>query len=202
MIKLIKADLIGILTLFADCRPQLDYSSLALDIQKLKRHKDRDFLFLARREKSYLFPATEVYTANSYAFLCWMAYSHIPGTHVDALYLHVSRAVRGRLLGSVVLLDYADTVRDVEQAATIQPQDAAINMRDTIRHYRNCARIVSTLDFITILRKEGVYNGCQRRSCRSGCQGRYSGDGECCKAGWYGAQECGSPAACPCQAGV
>ncbi len=200
--KLIKADLIGILTLFADCRPQLDYSSLALDIQKLKRHKDRDFLFLARREKSHMFSAAEVFTPQSYAFLCWTAYSHIPGPHVDALYLHVSRTVRGHVFGSVTALDYADTIRDVERIAALTPQDAAVNMRDTIRHYRSCAPIANTLDFITMLRKEGNCNGCQCRSCRSGCQGRYSGDRERSQTGRYRAKECSGFASCPCQAGL
>src|SRR5699024_7739572 len=65
MLQLIRADLIGILTLFADYRPQLDADSLALDIRKLGRMEDRDYLFLARREKSYLFPISEVYLAES-----------------------------------------------------------------------------------------------------------------------------------------
>ena len=187
MVKLIKADLIGVLTLFADCRPQLDYASLALDIQKLKRHRDRDFLFLARREKSYLFPAAEVYTAQIYAFLCWTAYSHVPGCHVDALYLHISRAMRGRFWGSVVLLDYVEAVQNVDQAVAMPRQDASASMRNTLRHYQNCAQTVSTLDFITLLRKGSVCNGCQCRSCRSGCPGRDSGDREHCKVGGCGA---------------
>lgn len=42
MLQLVKADLTGILTLFADYRPQLDLDSLALDIRKLERQEDRD----------------------------------------------------------------------------------------------------------------------------------------------------------------
>lgn len=62
------------MTLFADYRPQLDLDSLALDIRKLERQEDRDYLFLARREKSYLFPVEDVYLSESYANLCWTAY--------------------------------------------------------------------------------------------------------------------------------
>ena len=51
MLQLIKADLTGALALFAEYRPQLDRESLAMDIRKLERQEDRDYLFLARREK-------------------------------------------------------------------------------------------------------------------------------------------------------
>ena len=108
MLQLIRADLIGILTLFADYRPQLDADSLALDIRKLGRMEDRDYLFLARREKSYLFPISEVYLAESYAYLCWTAYRLFSEPKVDALYLHISHVIKGRPFGIVTVLDYAD----------------------------------------------------------------------------------------------
>lgn len=71
MLQIVKADLTGILALFADYRPQLAPDSLALDIRKLERQEDKDYLFLSRREKSYLFPVEDVYLAESYANLCW-----------------------------------------------------------------------------------------------------------------------------------
>ncbi len=117
MLQLVKADLSGILTLFADYRPQIDRDSLALDIRKLERQEDRDFFFLARREKSCLFPVGEVYLAESYANLCWTAYLGLPGPHVDALYLHVSRNVHGHPFGIVTALDYAASARDVVVAS-------------------------------------------------------------------------------------
>lgn len=79
MLQIVKADLTGILALFADYRPQLDPDSLALDIRKLERQEDKDYLFLARREKSYLFPVEDIYLAESYANLCWTAYLGFPG---------------------------------------------------------------------------------------------------------------------------
>ena len=117
MLQLIKADLTGILTLFAEYRPQLDRESLALDIRKLERLEDRDYLFLARREKSYLFPISEVYRVESYAYLCWTAYTLFSTPQVDALYLHVSRVVHGHPFGIVTVLDYAASARDVERYA-------------------------------------------------------------------------------------
>ena len=58
MPQLIRADLIGILTLFADYRPQLDLDSLALDIRKLERQENswepEDYI------AAPLFPVSEI----------------------------------------------------------------------------------------------------------------------------------------------
>lgn len=153
MLQLVKADLTGILTLFADYRPQLDPDGLALDIRKLERQEDRDYVFLARREKSYLFPVEDIYLAESYANLCWTAYLGFPGPRVDALYFHVSHAVHGRPFGLVTILDYAASAKDAEQFAARTRNEAAAHVRRVIRHYRAHVRIGSTLDFIQILRE-------------------------------------------------
>lgn len=156
MLQLIKADLTGALALFAEYRPQLDRDSLMLDIRKLERQEDRDYLFLARREKSYLFPISEVYRAESYAYLCWTAYTILPpDIPVDALYLHVSRVVHGHPFGIVTMLDYPASALDVEQYATLPEQEAASHVRHICKHYRRHARIGSTMDFIQELKKEG-----------------------------------------------
>lgn len=153
MLQIVKADLTGILALFADYRPQLDPDSLTLDIRKLERQEDRDYLFLARREKSYLFSVEDVYLAESYANLCWTAYLGFPGPHVDALYLHVSRAVHGHPFGSVTVLDYAASAQDAERFSTRTRREAAPHVRRVVRHYRTHVQIGSTLDFIKILRE-------------------------------------------------
>ena len=141
MLQIVKADLTGILALFADYRPQLDPDSLALDI------------FLARREKSYLFPVEDVYLAESYANLCWTAYLGFPGPHVDALYFHVSRAVHGHPFGSVTVLDYAASAQDAERFAARTRREAAPHVRQVIKHYRTHVQIDSILNFIKILRE-------------------------------------------------
>ena len=153
MLQLVKADLTGILTLFADYRPQLDPDSLALDIRKLERQEDRDYLFLARREKSYLFPVEDVYLTESYANLCWTAYLGFPGPHVDALYFHVSRTVHGQPFGLVTVLDYAASAKDAEQFAARTRKETAPHVRRVVKHYRTHVQIGSTLDFIKILRE-------------------------------------------------
>ena len=145
MLQIVKADLTGILALFADYRPQLDPDSLALDIRKLERQEDK--------EKSYLFPVEDVYLAESYANLCWTAYLGFPGPHVDALYLHVSRAVHGHPFGSVTVLDYAASAQDAERFAARTRREAAPHVRRVVRHYRTHVQIGSTLDFIKILRE-------------------------------------------------
>lgn len=153
MLQIVKADLTGILALFADYRPQLDPDSLALDLRKLERQKDKDYLFLARREKSYLFPVEEVYLAESYANLCWTAYLGFPGPNVDALYLHVSRAVHGHPFGIVTVLDYTASAQDAERFAARTRREAAPYVRRAVKHYRTHVQIGSTLDFIKILRE-------------------------------------------------
>lgn len=158
MLQLIKTDLTGALALFAEYRPQLFRDSLALDIQKLGRLEDRDYLFLARREKSYLFPVREVYEAESYAYLCWTAYTFPTDIPVDALYLHVSRVVHGQPFGSVTVLDYAASALDVEQFAGHPSHERTAHIKRIIRHYRTHARIGSTMDLINRL-KEGEQNG-------------------------------------------
>ena len=155
MLQLVKADLSGILTLFADYRPQLDRDSLALDIRKLERQEDRDFFFLARREKSCLFPVGEVYLAGSYANLCWTAYLGLPGPHVDALYLHISRNVHGHPFGIVTVLNYAAFARDVERFAARTRREAAPHVRRVVKCCRTHTQLGSTLDMIHFFRKEG-----------------------------------------------
>ena len=54
-------------------------------MQKLERCEAADYLFLVRREKSYLFPVVEVYVPEQYAYLCWTAYTLFTDMPVDAL---------------------------------------------------------------------------------------------------------------------
>ena len=155
MLQLIRADLTGTLALFAEYRPQLDRSSLELDIKRLKRCEDRDYLFLARREKSYLFPVSEIYTADSYAYLCWTGYIARPGPHVDAMYFHISRTANGWPFGTVTVLDYEAAAKDVEKFSTLPPQALQAHIQKTVNHYQHHTQICSEKDFIEHLRKAG-----------------------------------------------
>lgn len=113
MKKLIKADLTGILEMVPVYQP-VTSGSIELDTTKLGRCEHTDYLFLARQTKSYLFDLPSVYEPDSYANVTWLAYLDRPAWPVIALFLHADKAVEGRPWGSVTLLDYPATVRDVE----------------------------------------------------------------------------------------
>lgn len=140
MIKLIKQDLAGFLCLIGKCRPALDADSLALDIRKLERCEAADYLFLVRREKSYLFPMEEVYEPDSYAYLCWTAYTLLPDVPVDAFYLYVSDTATGPS-GSIVLLDYAESAADVIRAAGFTSEQCAVHLHRRTRHWQEHAKL-------------------------------------------------------------
>lgn len=140
MIKLIKQDLAGFLCLIGERRPALDADSLALDIRKLERCEAVDYLFLARREKSYLFPVEDVYEPDSYACLCWTAYTLLPDAPVDAFYLHVSDTAMGPS-GSIVLLDYTESAADVMRMADFTPEQRAAHVRRRMRRWQEHAKL-------------------------------------------------------------
>ena len=106
--------------------PALDRDSLILDVRQLERREDTDYLYLVRREKSCLFPIYEVYLPDSYAYLCWTAYTMTSSVPVDAFYLHVSNPAR--LSGTVVLLDYGESVEDVERAVSYGLKKRAVHL--------------------------------------------------------------------------
>ena len=95
----------------------------------------------------------EVYLAESYANLCWTACLGFPGPYVDALYLHVSRAVHGHPFGIVTVLDYTASAQDAERFAARTRREAVPYVRRAVKHYRTHVQIGSTLDFIKILRE-------------------------------------------------
>lgn len=150
MIKLIKQDLAGFLCLIGERRPALDADSLALDIRKLERCEAVDYLFLARREKSYLFPVEDVYEPDSYAYLCWTAYILLPDVPVDAFYLHVSDTAMGPS-GSIVLLDYTESAADVMRIADFTPEQRAAHVRRRMRRWQARSQITTTLAFVKAL---------------------------------------------------
>lgn len=150
MIKLIKQDLAGFLYLIGERRPALDADSLALDIRKLERCEAADYLFLVRREKSYLFPVEDVYEPESYAYLCWTAYTLLPDMPVDAFYLHVSDTAM-EPSGSVVLLDYMESAADVMRTADFSPEQRAAHVCRRMRHWQAHSQITTTLAFVKAL---------------------------------------------------
>lgn len=150
MIKLIKQDLAGFLCLIGKCRPALDAESLALDIRKLERCEAADYLFLVRREKSYLFPMEEVYEPNSYACLCRTVYTLLPDVPVDAFYLYVSDTAMGPS-GSVVLLDYAESAADVMRMADFAPEQRTAHLHRRTRHWQEHTKLCTLTEMVAAM---------------------------------------------------
>jgi len=90
-----------------------------MSLSKLCRQEFSDYLFLARRDWCGLFDFAAVYEGNSYANLCWTAYRVLPSGPVIALLLHVDKSVDGVPWGSVTILNYRASVKDVETFAPL-----------------------------------------------------------------------------------
>lgn len=88
--------------------------SIDLDLAKLARCEHTDYLFLARREKSFLFPLPSVYDAGTFENIMWQSWRGITHIPIAALHLHVTKVLDARPWGSVTLLDYQATTQDVE----------------------------------------------------------------------------------------
>ena len=143
MIKLIKQDLESFLCLIGDRRPALSRGDLLRDRKRLALREAADYLFLARGDRSYLFPLEEVYTPDSRAYLCWTADAPLPRVPVDAFYLHVADASHGPR-GSVTLLDYgtASCIYTQKGNKKIRKPQAA-NQTALIFDRRAAARLLS-----------------------------------------------------------
>ena len=126
--------------------PALDRGSLILDVRQLERREDTDYLYLVRREKSCLFPIYEVYLPDSYAYLCWTAYTMTSSVPVDAFYLHVSNPAR--LSGTVVLLDYGESVEDVERAVSYGLKKRAAHLSRKMQEWLEQGRDSPLLELI------------------------------------------------------
>ena len=150
MIKLIKQDLESFLCLIGDRRPALSRGDLLRDRKRLALREAADYLFLARGDRSYLFPLEEVYTPDSRAYLCWTADTPPPRVPVDAFYLHVTDASHGTR-GSVILLDYGITTADMERAACFAPEERAAHLRQLARHWRDHAGLCSTVEMMAAM---------------------------------------------------
>ena len=138
--------------LTAACQPT-DPRSVEADAAKLGMREQADWLFLARREKSWLFGLPDVYTPDSYANLCALAYrgrtSQWPAL---ALLLHVDRIAEGRPWGSVTLLDYAETARDIETVSTLTEQQRERHIRMLLKRRDRQAPYCTISDVIQYLK--------------------------------------------------
>ena len=125
---------------------------LELDLRKLQRDGPTDYLFLARREKCWLFDPPRVYEPGSYENLCWLAYQDRSGWPVLALFLHVEKWVEGRPWGSVTLLDYRSSARDVEIFSALPRPQRDRHLKLLARRYLQKVRYCSILEVIQYLK--------------------------------------------------
>lgn len=155
MKKLMKADLTEILNLIPVYLP-VTAEHIEPDIAKLGRGEETDYLFLARREKCWLFDLPSVYTPNSYENLTWTYGRITPHIPVAVLFLHVDRMVEGRPWGSVTLLDYADTAKDVELFSPLPHAQRERHIRLMVKRYQRNVRCCTILDVIQYLKGKEV----------------------------------------------
>lgn len=154
MKRLIKADLAGVLSMVPTYFP-VPEACVKMDIARLSREEQTDFLFLARREKCWLFDFPSVYTPDSYANLTWTYAKLLPKLPVAVLYLHVDKIVEGRPWGSVTLLDYRVTLEDVERFSPLPPAQRERHIRLLTRRWLRDPRHCSLLDVMEYLKKRG-----------------------------------------------
>ena len=154
MKRLIKADLAGVLNMVPTYFP-VPEACVKMEIARLSREEQADFLFLARREKCWLFDIPSVYTPDSYANLAWTYAKHLPKLPVAVLYLHVDKIVEGRPWGSVTLLDYQVTLEDVDQFAPLPLAQRERHIWLLVRRWLRDPRHCSLLEVMEYLKKRG-----------------------------------------------
>ena len=151
MKKLLHADLTAILSLLPVYQPT-DHKDLELDLWKLQRDGPTDYLFLARREKCWLFAPPRVYEPGSYENLCWLAYQERGGWPVLALFLHVEKRLGGQPWGSVTLLDYRSSARDVEIFSALPRLQRDRHLKLLVHWYLQKVQYCSILEVIQYLK--------------------------------------------------
>lgn len=138
MLKIMDTDLVEALETLAARRPELDRRALALELHRLKEGDSRHYLFLARREKCFLFPLAEVYQEGSYANLSVLSPCGQSDGKSDALLLQPKRAPKTRPRGNLTVLHYPDVAMDVEVFSLLTCQ---LDKEDHLRAFlRSCGR--------------------------------------------------------------
>ena len=151
MKKLLHADLTAILGLIPLYQPT-EAGSIELDLLKLQQGGAADYLFLARRERSWLFDPPRVYEPGSYENLCWLAFQNRAGWPVLALFLHVEKFVGGRPWGSVTLLDYREAARDAETFSALAGPQRERHLKLLRKRYLQKVQYCSILEVIQYLK--------------------------------------------------
>ena len=123
-----------------------------MDIAKLCRGADADYIFLVRRNQSWLFPFSAIYTPGSYEYLTYTYALMLPRISVMALFLRVSKRTEGTPWGSVTALHYAASALDAETGAAFPEPLRRQHIRDITKLYTKNARYCTTAEIIEFLK--------------------------------------------------
>lgn len=152
MKKLIKADLGDILRLVPIYQPT-DPARIEGNIAALNKGEETDYLFLARREKSFLFSLPAVYAPDTYENLAWTYGLSTPHVLPLALLLHISKVVNGRPTGTVTLLDYTALARDVDiycaLPESVRQRHIDLILKRNARQTRYCS-VLELIEFLSV----------------------------------------------------
>lgn len=117
--------------------------------------EETDYLFLARREKSWLFDLTSVYTLGSYANLTWTYGQVNPNLPAAALFLHIVEVKGESPWGSVTLLDYQKSIEDVRLFEDLPEAQRQRHINLLCRRFTHASPYCSMKEVIDFLRERG-----------------------------------------------
>lgn len=156
MLRLRETDLVNALETLAAHRPNLNRYGLALSLHAVKLGDARNYLFLARAEKTWVFPLSEVYQEGSYANRCWLSPVGMSQGRPDALLLQPKFAPKTRPRGTLTVLNYSDMALDVEIFSLLTcPTHREQHLKALLRSCHRQAEYGKWADYLNYLSREG-----------------------------------------------
>lgn len=154
MLRLMNVDLTRALQALSAQRPGLNRRGLAAALHRLKRGDSRNYLFLSREDKSWVFALPEVYEEGTLANITWLAPSNESHLRTDALLLQVRRAPKTRPCGNLTILNYPDLALDVEVFSLLPcPADRETHLRALLRICARDAELGKWVDYLRHLKR-------------------------------------------------
>lgn len=130
----------------------VDHERIEREIDKLLGGGIGDYLFLSRRGLCRLCAMAAAYDQDSFANSDWLAFRGMTLWPILALFLHVEQVVDGQPWGSVTLLDYQATARDIATFSPLTPAQRERHIRLTAKRYLTRPRLCSMLEVIQYLK--------------------------------------------------
>lgn len=153
MLKLTNVDFTRALQALSAQRPGLNRRGFAMALHRLKRGDSRNYLFLSREDKSWVFAMPEIYEEGSLANITWLAPSNESHLRTDALLLQVRRTPRTRPRGNLTVLNYPDVALDVEVFSLLPcPAERETHLRAFLRICAREAELGKWADYLRHLK--------------------------------------------------